>query len=97
MGFLNFLESAPSGVTGTVRADPYSPHWISGSSFKLHSMMGTALFMAACVVFFKEAVGDHIHCIQDSSDGDRVSYSTSRYIPVLGVLLQYVPTPFKYS
>ncbi len=55
-------------MTRTVKADPFSPHWVSGLAYKLHSMTGTALLLASFLVLVKEALGEHIHCIQHGED-----------------------------
>ncbi len=72
VGILEFFQAAPVGVTDSVRADPYSAHWVAGAPYKLHSMVGAALFFSSCLVFVREALGEHIHCIQDQ-DGSKVT------------------------
>lgn len=69
VGILEFF-SAP-GFQKPFRANSYQAHWIAGIVYKLHSMTGSFLFFSSCVIFIKELMGDHIHCIQDGAgDGD---------------------------
>ncbi|XP_059080250.1 innexin inx2-like [Tigriopus californicus] len=73
VGIMEFF-SAP-GFHKPFQAKAFQAHWIVGVVYKLHSMTGTVLFFSSCLVFIKELMDDHIHCIQDGAgeDGGKIT------------------------
>ena len=70
-GILDYISS--SFFQNPVNPDPSKTQWTYNIAYKFTSMTGTFLFFASCLVFARELIGDHIHCISDSTGG-RVSY-----------------------
>ena len=66
-GILNYISS--SFFHNPVSPDPTKTQWLQNITYKLTSMTGTFLFFASCLVFVKEMIGDHIHCIAEAAGG----------------------------
>jgi hypothetical protein len=66
-GILNYISH--SFFHNPVKSDPTETHWTYNITFKFTSMTGTFLFFASCLVFVREVIGDHIHCIADATSG----------------------------
>ena len=70
-GILDYISS--SFFQKPVSPDPSKTQWTYNLGYKFTSMTGTFLFFASCLVFARELIGDHIHCISDATNG-RVSF-----------------------
>ena len=67
MGFLDYISA--SFFQNSVSPDPTKTQWVVNIGYKFTSMTGTFLFFASCLVFVREMIGDHIHCITEASGG----------------------------
>ena len=80
-GILNYISH--SFFHNPVNSDPKQTHWTYNITFKFTSMTGTFLFFASCLVFVREMIGDHIHCIADAtSGGSPVSVIASSFFDI---------------
>ena len=84
-GILNYISS--SFFHNPVSPDPTKTQWLQNITYKLTSMTGTFLFFASCLVFVKEMIGDHIHCIAEAAGGG----GPVSFILVCGISSDHLP------
>jgi len=62
---MEILAQPPTSLTRPIRPDPSGPRWTTSLAHKLSSICGAAFLLASLLVFAKELLKEHIHCIQD--------------------------------
>ena len=85
-GILDYISS--SFFQKPVSPDPSKTQWTYNLGYKFTSMTGTFLFFASCLVFARELIGDHIHCISDATSARVSLMQASNYY--FGKLYQIV-------